>query len=274
MLESKESDVGESVRESVAASVADSVRASVWNSVADSVAASVWASVWDSVADSVAASVWDSVRASVWASVMDSVHGQHDASWLGFYDYFREVCGLSKETQKLCGLWEVAQSAGWWLPHENICWVSERHHTLELNADGLLHCESGPAVEYPDGFQVWAIDGIRVDEQIVLRPESQTLSQIDNEQNGDVRSIRIERFGWPRYLRESGAQVIDSRTNEIEGTMESLCRTKDGSLRLMATCPSGKQVCMGLPPGEVETCEQAQRWLAGPFSNRVCIGRT
>jgi hypothetical protein len=136
MVKSVGASVGASVRASVWDSVVASVRASVW----DSVGASVRASVWDSVGASVWASVWDSVGASVWASVWDSVgasvYGQHDATWLAFYMFFRRECGLERETERLAGLWELCQSAGWALPYEGVCFVSERHTECHLNEAG------------------------------------------------------------------------------------------------------------------------------------------
>ena len=202
------------------ASVWDSVRASVWDSVGDSVRASVgdsvWASVRASVGASVGASVWDSVRASVGDSVRASVrasvwasgYGQHDAYWLAFYDYFRDACGLSEQTQKLTGLWELAQSANWWLPHEKICWVSERHHVLNRDSGGRLHCENGPALSYPDGFSIYSWHGLTVDQSIIEHPELITVQQIENEANAEIRRVLIERYGQGRYLVDSGAKEV------------------------------------------------------------------
>jgi hypothetical protein len=34
-------------------------------------------------------------------SVGDSAYGSHDAGWVSFYDYFRTVCKLKDETEKL-----------------------------------------------------------------------------------------------------------------------------------------------------------------------------
>ena len=270
-------NIGADVWDSVGANVRDNaganVRANVWDSVGANVGANVWdsvgANVWDSVGANVRdnaganvrANVRNSVRANVRNSVGDSAYGQHDANWLAFYDYFAQVCGLSEQVQKLAGLMEVSQSAGWWLPHANICWVSERHSALRRNEVGRLHGDDGPAVEYPDGWRIWALDGIRVDEQIVMRPGEQTLKQIDGESNADLRSIRISRFGWPRYLRESGAECLDTRDNELEGTIEALYATKSGERRLVATCPTGRTFAMGVSP-EVGTCEAAQKWLS------------
>ena len=272
------SEIGEAVEKKVGDSVGDSVGASVGASVRASVGDSVWASVWDSVGASVRASVWDSVgasvgasvRASVRASVGDSVrasvwaswYGQHDAGWLAFYDYFRDAAGLSEETQKLAGLWLLSQSAGWWLPHQNLCWVSERHNVLHRDADGRLHCDNGPALQYPDGWSIYAIGGVRVDEQTIMRPETQTLEQIEKEENAEVRRVRIERFGWPRYLAESGAKVANRRRNDRDGQEEALYALKDKTKRFVCVDPStGRKYALGVP-AEIKNCDEAQNWMS------------
>lgn len=150
--------------------------------------------------------------------------------------------------------------------------ISDRPETLHRNASRQLHNEKGPSVAYRDGWKLWHIDGVAVDEQIILRPESQTISEIECEKNQDVRSIRIARFGWTRYLRESGAKQIDMRRNEIEGTIEALYHAKNGQRRLVATCPTGRVFTMGVPD-DVKTCEEAQAYLAGGRPFRV-LART
>ena len=271
--------VGASVRSSVWASVLDSVGASVRDSVGasvrDSVGASVGASVRDSVGASVRSSVGASVRDSVGASVRDSVgasgFGQHDANWIGFYAFFREVLGLTTQTKALIPLTELTESAGWFLPHKNICWVSERHNDLHKNAEGQLHREDGPAVQYTDGWQLWRIAGIEVDEQIVMRPETQNLKQIEDEQNEEVRRIRIERFGWPRYIAESNAECMEVRRNDIDATREALIRMRTGEVRLLCACRSNGRVYAVGVPREIKTCREAQNWMAQGSS--VLAGR-
>ena len=261
-------DVWDSVRDSVSASVwasvSDSVRDSVGASVRDSVWASVRDSVWDSVGASVRDSVWASVRDSVWDSVGDSVgdsgYGQHDANWLAFYQYFAEACGLSDETKKLVGLWELGRSANWWLPHQNICWISDRHDHLHRNDAGRLHCETGPALSYRDGWCIWAIGGVRVDEQIVMQPRTQTVEQIRAEQNAEIKRIRIERFGWEQYLTTTKAKVIDRRRNDVECTKEALMHVDDMTV-LGCHCTSTGRVYSLEVDSAAKTCEQAQNFL-------------
>ena len=165
---------------------------------------SVRASVWDSVRASVGASV----RASVWASVGDSVYGQHDASWLAFYKYFHDECNLVGETQKLEGLWLLAKSAGWALPHENICWISERHNILERDDRGRLHNLTGPACAYPDGWAIYAVHGTRVPADIIEDRSTLTVSRIEAETNAEVRRVMIDLYDPKRYLADSGARII------------------------------------------------------------------
>ncbi|MGW8324130.1 MAG: DUF6745 domain-containing protein [Desulfobacterales bacterium] len=207
--------VGDSVGDSVGASVGASVRASVWPSVRASVRDSVRDSVWDSVW----ASVRDSVRDSVWDS---SVYGQHEVHWLGFYDYFNNVLKLELQTEKLAGLWMIAQSAGWFLPHENICWISERHDVCKLK-NGIIHCDGGPAIHYPDGFSVWALNGVRVPEYIAItQAEKIDPELIIKEKNAEVRREIVRKIGIERVCQKLSIDTIDTGLDYVNNKCELL----------------------------------------------------
>jgi hypothetical protein len=152
-------------------------------------------------------SVWDSVRDSVWASVSASVYGQHDAGWLSFYDYFR-TNGLTEQTEKLRGLTALAQSAGWALPHANICWVSERHNILTRDARGLLHNVAGPAVAYPDGWSIYAIHGVRIPAEWVEQRATIDPSLVLTHRNVEQRRALAELLGWDRVLQQLNAKEV------------------------------------------------------------------
>ena len=244
--------------DSVRASVGASVRASVWDSVRDSVRASVW----DSVGASVRDSVWDSVRDSVW----DSGYGQHDASWLSFYDYFGEVCGLHPKTERLAGLFELAQSCGWYLPHEGVCWVSERHHLLNRDEQGRLHSLTDPAVSYPDGWSIYAVHGVRVPQDIIEDRNSINPHRITSESNAEIRRVMLDIFGQARYLQESGAKKVQSdRFGELY-RQELVDDEPIVMVRVTNSTPepdgSVKPYFLRVPP-EIRTAEQAVAWTFG-----------
>jgi len=141
-------------------------------------------------------------------AINNQVFGYHEAGWLSYYEFMLEVVGI-KECEKLEGLIGLAKNCGWWSPYDDCVIFQHRHSELHTDDNFRLHNESGPAVRYRDGYSVWAIDGIRVNEKIVMRPETLTVQEINAESNQDVRSIMINRFGWARYLQESKAECID-----------------------------------------------------------------
>jgi hypothetical protein len=290
---SVEGIVSDSVRDSVAsgivsdsvwASVRDSIEYSLSDSVGHSVRDSVWNRVRDSVRNSVEGSVSDSVRESVWASFRDSSddgfwdsvysYTPHDADWLAEYRYFHDVCGLAGETKRLSGLWELAQSAGWALPHQHICWVSERHNIVQRDGRGRLHCNNGPALAYPDGWAIYAIHGVRVRGEVIERPETITTAAIDRERNAEVRRVMIERYrhgeevsGAAAYFRDAGGERLDH--DERYGTLWERNVPGDEPIVMVEVVnstaePDGsrKRYWLRVPP-EMQTAREAVAWTFG-----------
>jgi len=184
---------------------------SVWHSVRESVRESVWASVWNSLYASLYTFVRASMRNSVWDFVGRSCNGQHDAYWLGFYDYLNLICNLTRQTKKLEGLWTIAKNAGYFLPHKNICWVSERHNICKLNNRRLIHCDGGPAIQYPDKFSTWALNGVRVSQEIAETPAQELdCKLLAKENNAEVRREIVRKIGIERICKDLKAKVVDT----------------------------------------------------------------
>lgn len=207
--------------------------------------------------------LYNELSGAVSRSLSSCLHGQHEMFWIPFYEF----CGMigveyeESDVEKL-KLWrKIADAAGWWFPCHNVCFISERPTICQLDEARELHNDEGPALMFGDGWAVWQIHGNAVTEQIVLRPETLTVDEIIREQNLDVQSIMLERFGWPRFLEETGAELVDERDNEIEGTHEALYATQhNNGKRLIATCATGRVFSMGVP-AETKTCEEAARYF-------------
>ncbi|MES2055779.1 MAG: hypothetical protein V4564_07575, partial [Pseudomonadota bacterium] len=264
--------VGDSVRASVWDSVGASVWDSVWDSVGDSVWASVGASVRDSVGDSVGDSVWDSVwasvgdsvRASVWASVgasvRASVYGSHDASWLAFYDFFRQQCGLAAQTDKLSGLTELAHSAGWAIPHQHICWVSERHCVVKQDKNRRIHCENGPAISYPDGWSVYAWHGTRIPAEWIENKASLTPQIALAQANVEQRRAACEILGWATILKQLGAKTIDRDEDPEIGELIEVDLPDAGKERFIRVlCGTRREFAIPVP-STTKTALEGNAW--------------
>ncbi|MDN5004115.1 DUF6745 domain-containing protein [Bradyrhizobium sp. GCM10027634] len=136
------------------------------------------------------------------------VAGPHDLSWLGAYDYLREVFGLHAETEPLRGLMRLATSVGWLLPHEHSCWLTERPNLLSGDARDRLHHASGPALRYPDGWSIWAWRGVEVPRWIIEQQDRITLAAIDEQIDVQVRRCMIEIMTPERYVALGGATRV------------------------------------------------------------------
>ena len=107
--------------------------------------------------------------------------------------------------------------------------------------------------------------GVRVEERIFLRPETITLDEILDEQNTERRRVLLDRFGIPRFMRETRAQVLDEDTDP--GGARQLLRVElkddEALVTLSCLCPStGRQYFLRVPP-DTTTCRQAAAWIAG-----------
>lgn len=222
----------------------------------------------DGLPDTTAAAVTELAEKNIthwWAS---HNAGSEWCAACSFISFVRDIVGFRHPSHKEYEFYENATiHGGHRFVASDFCLICDRpvaRRTEFRNDVYILHNPQGPSITWKCGTVSWHIDGLAVDEQIVLRPETQTVSQIDGETNNDIRAIRLQRFGTVRYLKESNAICIDHRRNDIEGTLETLCKVeKTGHKFLLATCPSGRN-CPPLPvPDTIQDCAQAATWLAG-----------
>ena len=142
--------------------------------------------------------------------------GQHDLAFLGGYEYQRNVLCLRDETAPLLGLWQVARNAGWLQPHEHTCWLAERPRILHGDPLDRLHCASGPALQFGDGWSMWGWKGVEVPRRLIERPEAITLSSIDDEFNVQVRRCMIDIMTPARFVALGGAiRVAEDETGVL-----------------------------------------------------------
>lgn len=200
--------------------------------------------------------------------------GNHDVAWLAYYEVLEKEGGV-EYCSKLRGLQELAHHCGWWSPFDRA--VIFQHRPCEIHLEGReAHNDSGPAIVYPDGYKLWAIHGVTLPpdraEVIVMRPHEQTLEEICNEPNIEVKRIRIERFGWDNFLQKMGAKVVDMSSNVIENTEEALVECQMGSETvrvLIGACPSTARLYFMEVPPETKNCFDAQAYLSSGLNGNM-----
>ena len=144
------------------------------------------------------------VGAQVWAQVRDAVWGQHEAGYLGWCDAM-QLIGVNLD---VAGLSTVARNAGWWWPMRDTVILTDRPDTLHRDPQGRLHCETGPALRYRDGWAIHAIHGVRVPADLI--EHGWDVARILEEGNAEVRRAAIELTGWEHFISDSGLTLVAS----------------------------------------------------------------
>ncbi len=107
--------------------------------------------------------------------------------------------------------------------------------------------------------------GVAVDHRIAFEPHTLTHAEILGERNAEVRRVMIERFGYERFMQESGAKIIN-QDRDAGGPRQLLRVEIDGDEPLVCVsvrCPStGHHFFLRVPPN-TRTCQEAVAWTAG-----------
>jgi hypothetical protein len=103
---------------------------------------------------------------------------------------------------------EICRTCGgcWFYPE--IAIISDRPALMQFDETGRLHADTGPAVDYPDGFAVYALHGVPIARWIFEQPSKITATDVESEPNAEVRRVMVERMGPERYLSLSGAVPV------------------------------------------------------------------
>lgn len=201
-------------------------------------------------------------------------YGNHDANWLSFYDYFKQVCNVDGP-EKLEGLIDLAQCCGWWAPYTDVVIIQDRPSELHFDDQQRLHNETGPTVVYTTGLEVYTWHGLRVDKSIIM--DEVTLERIKNEDNAELRRILIERYGFEAYLTDTGAQRLETDFVPlfVGGPMMPRMLIVDafGDKYLYGTDGSTDR-CYVMPvPRTVTTCREAHIAISG-LDESKCVAQS
>ena len=140
--------------------------------------------------------------------------GNQWASWPAAAEWYREVAQLPIDWSAWMPWATLAEHSGPRYVHEKFCIISDFPEILKVDNANRPHCATGPFCRWRDGFALYAWHGIRVPAWIIEQPERITRDGINAEENAEIRRVMIDRYGFDRYLRESGAVEISTDVDE------------------------------------------------------------
>ena len=132
--------------------------------------------------------------------------------WAGVESYItaaRDILGLRLPAHAAYTAWEqCAIEGGFRIMSDKFCMVSDFPERILVDERNRPHCDDGPSHRWRDGWSIWHLHGVRVTEQIVMRPDTITVEQIRAENNAEVRRVMIDRYGEERYIIDSGMRPV------------------------------------------------------------------
>jgi hypothetical protein len=169
--------------------------------------------VWQAVLDSLDSRQKDQVR----DALNEANFGQHEAGWLGFYDWYGSVLG--QDISKVAGHIKVGQSCSFFWPYLEITIVCDRPSVYTLDDRHRLHSDTGPALGYRDGFAVYAHHGIWVEKHVIEAPDTISAEEVQAERNAEIRRVLLEKLTPARYVQKAGLNPIDVDPDPVIGTL-------------------------------------------------------
>lgn len=140
--------------------------------------------------------------------------GQMDAFWICFYKFGEELgIKYSEQDTKILQAFDLAaKSCCWFYCFENDCIIVDRPEIISMNARRVIHNDGGPCVKFRDGFQYWALGGIRCSQEYAeTLGEKLDISSIQKEENVELRMELMKKIGIKRFLEESEATLLESK---------------------------------------------------------------
>lgn len=223
-------------------------------------------------------------RKELWNELSNCLcYGVHDASWLGFYEYFMSGASLPvrknaetpeeaypnkplvEDLGRVFPLTQLARAGcGWYAPFETVCIVSEPPLQICLKTPTQLHNEHGPAICYADGrASVWRLNGVAVPSWLVTT-EAHKLDpkEMLKITNAEVRREFVRKVGIDRVCYCLNAEVVDK-----EGDYELLLLDiGDGNkrpyLKMLNPSVPGVWHVEGVEVG-ITTVKEANAWRRG-----------
>ncbi len=206
-------NLGANLRDNLWANLGDNLRDNLGDNLRANLGDNLWANLGDNLGANLRDNLGDNLRANLIKNLEFTptyLYGQMDLSWISFYTFPHINLKKIHTDEQFEGLqaWEDMAGSGFWYPFENIVFVSDRFKTLHQDSENRLHHESEMAMSFWDGYGFYSWHGVRVSEKVIKKQF--TASDINLEENAEVRRAMIEIMGAEEYLKQSNAIKIDS----------------------------------------------------------------
>ena len=187
--------------------------------------------------------------------------------WCGYYD-FAQYIGVEFNKKIYSDFMGYCSNVIFSVPYKGICFISHKPLSVRWK-NRILHNDGGPAVEFSDGYGLWALNGVRVP-QIIAETKAEALDpQLAlDEKNADVQREIIRKIGPERMLKACNAKTLDDWKDPQTGYKYKLMDMSIGEnirrkyLYFEHASIPGVFYAKPLPP-EVKKAMHGRAWILG-----------
>ncbi len=143
---------------------------------------------------------------------IDYLGNGYDSGWTAFYDFMQRI-GVEFDKDWQFEAWrDFVTKSGVFatILCENVAFVCIRPCGVHRTKEGELHNENGMAISWRDGYGDYYLNGVSVDESLVMTPaEKIDPAILLKEKNAEVRREIVRKVGMERIVAKLGAKVLD-----------------------------------------------------------------
>jgi hypothetical protein len=146
---------------------------------------------------------------------------------------------------------------------DGIAFVCDWPQRVTLDDRNRYHSTDGPALKFADGFSMYRQHGVHVARELIERPHDISVDMIENQISVERRRVMIELYGAARYLRDSGAVLVNEDETGALYRKELLYDEPMQMVKVVNSTPEPdgtfREYFLRVPP-TVRTAREAVAW--------------
>jgi len=266
--------LGDQLRDQLGGQLYDQLGGQLGDQLYDQLGGQLGGQLRDQLGDQLGGQLDDQLGGQLGGQLDDQLKDINNNWWLiiwwltltGVY-MFGKYIGFKFDNKLFKLFFDLTTNISFMIPYRGIVFISGNPKRIDWK-NKRLHNENKAAVEYADGYSLYMISGVRVNEKIVKHPETLTKEDWLNEKNLEVKRVIQERMGT-RFPVEVGGKVVgkhaDRRIGEIVEVDIAPDPEKVAHFLHARDWSTGRMYFIPIPPAITDPME-AQAWT---FSNKT-----
>lgn len=156
----------------------------------------------------------------------------------------------------------LMENVGICAPFENICICVDRPTDLQFDQENNLHSDSGPAVQFADGWKLYFWHGVSVPAEWIEQKDKVDRKLALTHPNIEERRCLAEILGWDRVIEDLPTKSVDKHADPQIGELLSIdFPNEPGQLFLKVLCGTGRTFVLPVTESRATTAMAAQEWI-------------